>query len=85
MGDWLGTGNIANYLKKYRPFLKARAFVHKLKLKSSIEWAAFCTGRMPQLGCLPADIPRHADRTYADEGWKGMGDWLGTGRTRRVK
>lgn len=84
-GDWLGTGNIAPTQRQYRPFSEARAFVRKLKLKSSAEWAAFCTGRMPQLGRLAADIPSHADRTYADKGWKGMGDWLGTGRTRQTR
>jgi hypothetical protein len=80
MGDWLGTGNIANFLREYRPFREARAFVRSLKLKSETQWRAFCRGEMPRLGRLPADIPAHADRTYADKGWKGMGDWLGTGR-----
>src|ERR1039457_7070074 len=31
MGDWLGTGTVANRFKKYRPFAEARAFVRKLK------------------------------------------------------
>jgi hypothetical protein len=79
MGDWLGTGNIANQRKEYRPFRKARAFVRRLKLKSQSKWFAFCKGEMPHLGQLPADIPAHAERTYADNGWKGIGDWLGTG------
>ncbi|HEY3855608.1 MAG TPA: DEAD/DEAH box helicase family protein [Verrucomicrobiae bacterium] len=77
-GDWLGTGNIAFFLKKYRPFREARAFAHKLKLKKGDEWRAFCKGEMPQLGKLPADIPANPANTYADKGWKGWGDWLGT-------
>ena len=28
---------------------------------------------------LAKDIPTNPQRTYADKGWKGMGDWLGTG------
>ncbi len=80
MGDWLGTGNIACYLRKYRSFLKARTFVRNLKLKRGVEWIAFCKGEMPHLGRLPDDIPVNPNSTYIDKGWAGMGDWLGTGR-----
>jgi predicted helicase len=41
-GDWLGTGRIADQLREYRPFREARAFAHKLRLKSGTEWFAFC-------------------------------------------
>jgi hypothetical protein len=78
-GDWLGTGNVAWFLKRYRPFLKARAFVRKLKLRSTKGWYAFCKGEVPQAGELPADIPSNPNKTYSDRGWKGMGDWLGMG------
>jgi superfamily II DNA or RNA helicase len=79
MGDWLGTRSVATYLREYRPFRKARAFAHRLKLKSQNEWRRFCKGEMPQLGRLPSDIPSNPGNTYADKGWKGYGDWLGTG------
>ncbi|MEI7728541.1 MAG: DEAD/DEAH box helicase family protein [Verrucomicrobiota bacterium] len=79
VGDWLGTGRIANQLKTYRPFSAARAFVHTLKLRSRDEWIAYCGGRMCHLGRMPADIPLHPNLSYASVGWKGMGDWLGTG------
>ncbi|MEI6178352.1 MAG: helicase-related protein [Verrucomicrobiota bacterium] len=79
MGDWLGTGKIANYLRQYRPFKKAREFVRSLGLKSGTEWRAFCKGKLPAKGTLPADIPANPIQTYADQGWAGMGDWLGTG------
>jgi hypothetical protein len=62
-GDWLGTGNVATLLRKYRPFLKARAFARKLKLKNQNDWYAFCKGEMPRLGRLPADIPAMPYRT----------------------
>ena len=78
-GDWLGTGTIAPRLRTYRPFREARAFAHKLKLKSRREWFAFAKGKMPQLGRIPSDIPVTPERTYRDQGWKGVGDWLGTG------
>lgn len=79
MGDWLGTGTIAPRLRQYRPFREARAFARKLKLKSQTEWRNFCRGRMPQFGRLPQDIPANPGITYAGKGWKGFGDWLGTG------
>jgi len=78
-GDWLGTGNVLNRLRQFKAFLKARAFARSLKLKSRSEWLAFCKGEMPRLGRLPADIPSNPNQTYVDKGWKGMGDWLGTG------
>jgi hypothetical protein len=85
MGDWLGTGNVANFLKEYRPFQQARTFARNLKLKSGTEWSAYCKGEMSHLGHLPADIPAYPNQTYASKGWAGMGDWLGTGRTRVSK
>jgi hypothetical protein len=64
----------------YRPFQKARAFAHALKLKNENEWRRFCKGQMPEKGMRPADIPATPNNTYANKGWKGIGDWLGTGR-----
>jgi superfamily II DNA or RNA helicase len=74
MGDWLGTGTVALYLRQYRSFKKARAFVRRLGLKSSSEWRDYCKS-----GKKPANIPAGSDRTYAKKGWAGAGDWLGTG------
>jgi superfamily II DNA or RNA helicase len=80
MGDWLGTGIVANYNKVYRPFDEARAFARSLELKSQVEWHKFCSGKMPEKGRLPSGIPSNPRETYAKSGWKGYGDWLGTGR-----
>jgi 3-mercaptopyruvate sulfurtransferase SseA len=77
-GDWLGTGTVANRLRKYLPFTEARAFVHSLGLKTRDEWVAYCRS-----GKKPADIPTNPNQTYAKTGWAGMGDWLGTGRHAR--
>ena len=79
MGDWLGTGRIANYNKKYRPFIQARSFARSLKLRTGDEWAAFCRGELTDKGVLPTDIPARPIGTYRDKGWIGYGDWLGTG------
>jgi predicted helicase len=37
------------------------------------------------LGRLPEDIPAAPWQTYADKGWSGMGDWLGTDHPRVSK
>jgi hypothetical protein len=79
MGDWLGTGAIANFNKSFRPFEEARAFAHSLELKNQKEWYKFCKGQMPEKGMRPSDIPANPDLTYKESGWKGLGDWLGTG------
>lgn len=79
-GDWLGTGTIAPSLRKYRSFLRAKAFARSLHLKSRTEWIEFCKGRLPSKGVLPADIPANPWNTYSNKGWAGLGDWLGTGR-----
>ncbi len=73
-GDWLGTGTFANQSREFRSFEKARAFARGLGLKSKGEWNAFTKS-----GKLPKDIPRAPQGTYADKGWKGWRDFLGTG------
>jgi Phage-integrase repeat unit len=73
-GDWLGTGYVYQGLRRYRPFKKARAFARSLRLKSQPEWRAYC-----QSGKKPADIPSNPNHVYANDGWLGIGDWLGTG------
>jgi superfamily II DNA or RNA helicase len=77
MGDWLGTGTIQTQLRRYWSFEKARAFVRNLRLRSSREWRDYVMS-----GKKPDDIPTTPSRTYAEAGWAGMGDWLGTGRRR---
>ncbi len=79
MGDWLGTGNTAPRWRKYLDFELARAFARSLKLQNRAEWNEFCSGKLPEKGSLPADIPAYPSRTYTDKGWMGYGDWLGTG------
>lgn len=74
IGDWLGTGRVADQLKKYRPFEEARTFVRSLGLKSAKEWKLFANS-----GRKPDDIPTAAWNTYRNGGWRSMGDWLGTG------
>jgi hypothetical protein len=73
-GNWLGTGRIADQDKVYRSFAEARKFAISLGLKTGDEWLEYCKS------CnKPKDIPQKPARTYKND-WKGMGDWIGTGR-----
>ena len=73
-GDWLGTGRIADQLREYWPFMRARRFVRGLGLQSQAEWYDYCAS-----GKKPLEIPSNPSNTYAGKGWVGVGDWLGTG------
>ena len=77
-GDWLGTGNIAPRLREFLPFDEARKFVHSIGLNSLAEWNQFYRGNIPTKGILPSNIPSNPKRTYENQGWRGIGDWLGT-------
>jgi hypothetical protein len=77
-GDWLGTGRVRE--KKWRPYKGARDYARRLKLASEIAWREYC-----QSGNKPPDIPAHPHDVYANDGWAGYSDWLGTGRVRRVR
>lgn len=62
--------------KDWRPFRQARAWAHSLKLPDQKAWHTFAKGRIR----LPADIPTNPNAAYKGRGWRGYGDWLGTGR-----
>ena len=57
----------------YRTFKKARAFAHGLKLKSARDWQVYVDA-----GTKPEDVPDAPEIIYANDGWAGWGDWLGT-------
>jgi hypothetical protein len=69
---WERVGRIAGVY--WRPFEEAREFVRGLGLKSKMEWRAYAKSEEK-----PGDIPANPDNTYAEDGWSGWGDWLGTG------
>lgn len=64
---WLGA-------RVFRPFEDAKNFVHSLGLTNCAAWETYCRS-----GRKPADIPSGPNQSYANKGWVGMGDWLGTG------
>ena len=73
MGDCLGRKQVVKPEKIY--FEEARGYVHSLRLQNREEWRKFTKS-----GKLPKSIPADPANVYGDKGWKGMGDWLGTGR-----
>ena len=78
MGDWLGTGRIANFNRTYWPFLKAKNFVRKLKLKTREQWCKYYNEGLKGRPICPQEIPMKPERAYKGQGWSHIGDWLGT-------
>ena len=85
MGDWLGTFSVSNRCRVFRPYNQAKQFVHSLKLKNTVEWNAYLRGELPHKKKKPQDIPTTPAETYANKGWLGFGDWLGTNRVSNWK
>jgi hypothetical protein len=69
-GDFLGTGQQANHQKALLPFMKARAFVRRLKLTDSKQWKTWA--RSPE---RPSFIPSNPDKAYPTA-YVSMADWL---------
>lgn len=63
----------------WRPFEEARQFARSLGLKSQSGWIAYRKGRLRNTPPRPSDIPAEPSRIYRNSGWRGLGDWLGTG------
>ena len=75
LGEFLGTGTIAVYLRKYRSYKEAKKYARSLKLKSKKEWKEFI-----KKNNISKHIPRSPEHYYKkNKGWKGWKDFLGTG------
>jgi superfamily II DNA or RNA helicase len=70
-GVFLGTGNVADFLKKFRSYKKAKKYAQSLKLKNREEWYAHTKSKD-----FPKDIKKNPFQ-YKD--FKGFGEFLGTG------
>ena len=69
--DWLGYEGVHGNML---PFAMARAIVRKLKLKNWKAWQVWS-----KAGQRPTNIPATPNRSYRDDGWISMHDWLGYG------
>jgi len=56
------------------PFEEAKEYAQKLNLQSSLKWYEW----VKQNG-LPQGMRRNPQKAYKNKGWKGWGDFLGTG------
>ena len=74
IADWIGVTNVAKGYKKFLPFNEARKIVQELGLSSSREWREYIKEEN-----FPANLPKAPENAYANDGWSGYGDWLGTG------
>jgi hypothetical protein len=50
-----------------------------LNLQSLAEWQKYCRGELPEKPAIPDAMPKNPNVVYKDDGWQGVGDWLGTG------
>lgn len=74
MGDWIGTGFISTKQREYLDFESARKYVRLLKLKNTDEWRNYCKSIL-----RPLEIPTNPQTIYKNNGWKSLGDWIGSG------
>jgi len=70
-GDFLGSGIVATYKKKFITYNEAKSFVKKMNLKSKTEWEEYC-----KYGNKPENISVDPSQTYKNE-WNGWADFLG--------
>jgi hypothetical protein len=85
IGDWLGTGAIASYNRRYLPFEEARNYVRSLNIKNNKQWRKISSSSRGKRK-LPDNIPTCPNTVYQDKGWVNWGDWFGTmfiGKTER--
>ena len=84
LNDWFGLNRKSSWEKKksFWPFEKARSFVRELKLQTEGEWTDYSKGLFPDKEPKPDEIPSDPRKAYQSDGFKGIGDWLGTHRVR---
>lgn len=67
MQDWLGIKS-----EGYLDFSSARKLAQSLKLKT---WSSYRS--LAKKGLLPKGLPRYPEKYYKNDGFRGMGDFLG--------
>lgn len=72
-GDFLGIENYRGNNIDWMPFEEARKIIRKVGLKNVKEWYEFARSNG-----MPSEIPRAPEVAYKNNGWIGIGDWLGT-------
>jgi hypothetical protein len=72
IGDWLGTGKVADNLKNYRNFEEAREYIRSLNLSSGSDYL-----KLWRENKLPDDFPAKPEKTYKNSGFISIPDFLG--------
>ncbi len=79
--DFLGTDNkFDNTKKTYRPLAEALNWVHKLGLKTEVEWLEYVRS---DENTIPENIPTRPDIVYGD--WLSWMHWLGNKPRQKVE
>jgi hypothetical protein len=78
MGDFLGTGRVADNLRKFINYEKLKKIVRKYKVNSISEYRNFCKNNSKLIKQL--EIPKYPNSTYKNKEWISWGNFLGTGR-----
>ena len=78
MGDFLGTGTVAPQNMVFLEFEEAKKFIQSIGIKSGTEFR-----KWSKSGQRPPNFPSTPGNVYKGKGWKGMGDFLGTGNRPR--
>lgn len=76
--DFLNSSEHRKKYSKFRPYEEARAFIHSLNLKDYKDWHKYIAGKLTNLPEKPKDVPANPSGVYKDNGWIGIGDWIGT-------
>jgi hypothetical protein len=71
-GDWLGTGTLAPFDRKFRSFEASRVFARSLGLGTSKDWIAWSKGPRNR----PPDIPGSPATYFKGKGWISWPDFL---------
>jgi superfamily II DNA or RNA helicase len=72
-GDFLGLKNYRGNNIEWLPFDIAREKIRKVGLKTVNDWYEYARSED-----LDIRIPRAPEVAYKTDGWKGIGDWIGT-------
>ena len=71
-GVFLGTGVIADINKVFLPFVEAKNYIHRLKLKNAKEWREYSINKRPT--SIPSNPKEYYSKTNE---WISWMDWLG--------
>lgn len=89
-GDWFGTGIVASYNRTFWTYEDAKKWVKEnlvpIGINNSNKWNyEYIKGLIKDAPVLPKQIPNYPPSVYKNKGWKGWGEFFGTGRVKHGK